>query len=415
MKNKRVNFMTYTKLDADSIISYILSIDTLHHFFGTDTLEASEIGDGNLNYVYIVRAADHPEKALILKQAVPYLRIAGEGYPLSRDRMSYEIRSLKLYNALIPQHVPDVLYADEAMSVIVLEYLSKHIIMREGMMDAIIYPNFAAHMGQFLAQTLFKTSSLFLEGTAKRQMMAQFNNNTELCGLTETFVFTAPYMEHETNEIDPLIEAEVLALREDTAFKIAMLELKYKFMNQSDALLHGDLHTGSIMINKDETYVIDSEFAFFGPFGFDVGALIGNLAMSWVSHFERSKDSHYQGWILESIVELYETFETYFLSLWSAAEQSALIEPGFIDHKGLKQYQQNFMQNILQESIGFAGAKISRRQLGIAGVADIRGIEEPKSRARAEKMALSIGIHLVKNYRTMHLITDLTDYLRNLK
>ncbi len=407
--------MVYDILDETTIVPYLLSIDIVQRFFGTNNLKASEIGDGNLNYVYIVRAVDEPEKALIVKQAVPYLRIAGDGYPLSRERMTYEIRSLQIYNELISDNVPDVLYADEAMSIVVMHYLAEHIIMREGMIDAVVYPNFAAHMGEFLAQTLFKTSSLYLKSTAKRQMMGQFVGNSELCALTETFVFTAPYMEHETNEIDPLIETEAKALREDNDFKTAMLALKYRFMNQSDALLHGDLHTGSIMINTEETFVIDSEFAFYGPFGFDIGALIGNLVMSWVSHFERSKDTAYQAWILETVIALYATFETRFLALWKSTEQSALVEKGFIDAEGLNAYQKTFMHNILQESIGFAGAKISRRQLGIAGVADIRGIEEPESRARAEKMALSIGIHLVKNYRSMTSIHDLTDYLKEMK
>ena len=58
----------------------------------------------------------------------------------------------------------------------------------------------------------------------------------------------------------------------DMEFKQKVLELKYKFMTQSDALIHGDLHTGSIMLNKKETYIIDPEFAFVGPFGFDIGA-----------------------------------------------------------------------------------------------------------------------------------------------
>lgn len=407
--------MVYDILDETKIIPYLLSVDAVRAFFGTRPLEGREIGDGNLNYVYMVRTADKPEMALIVKQAVPYLRIAGEGYLLSRERMNYEIRSLNIQNKLIPEHVPDVYYADEEMSVVVMQYLGDHIIMRDGMIDATIYPNFAAHMGEFLAQTLFKTSSLFLESLAKREVMERFIGNSELCALTETFVFTAPYMEHETNEIDPLIVAEAKALREDNAFKTAILELKYRFMNQSDALLHGDLHTGSIMINANETYVIDPEFAFFGPFGFDIGALIGNLVMSWVSHFERSKDPAYRAWILETVVELYEIFETRFLALWEATGQSALVEKGFIDSEGVKGYQKTFMQNILRESIGFAGAKICRRQLGIAGVADIRGIEEPQSRARAEKMALAIGIHLVKNYRNMHRITDLTDYLKEME
>jgi len=406
--------MVYEILDESKIISYLLGIDTLHDYFGSDQLHVNEIGDGNLNYVYIVHAVNDPKRAVVVKQAVPYLRIAGEGYPLSRERMTYEIRSLQLHNTLISKHVPDVLYADEAMSVVIMQYLDKHIIMRNGIIDAIRYPDFATHMGKFLAHTLFKTSSLYLQGPEKRSLMKQFVSNAELCALTETFVFTAPYMEHETNEIDPLIETEAKALREDNDFKIAMLGLKYRFMNQSDALLHGDLHTGSIMINAEETYVIDPEFAFFGPFGFDIGALIANLVMSWVSHFERSQDRVYQSWILETIIELYTRFESGFIDLWNKREESALIEKGFIDREGISLYQQTFMQNILQESLGFAGAKICRRQLGIAGVADIRGIEDPQARARAEKMALKIGIYLVKEYRSMNVITDLTDYLKEI-
>ena len=42
------------------------------------------------------------------------------------------------------------------------------------------------------------------------------------------------------------------------------------------------------MANKEETYVIDPEFAFFGPIGFDVGAFIGNLFLAY-AHEVRQK------------------------------------------------------------------------------------------------------------------------------
>ena len=44
-------------------------------------------------------------------------------------------------------------------------------------------------------------------------------------------------------------------------------------MGSPEALIHGDLHTGSIMVTESETRVIDPEFAFYGPMGFDVGAV----------------------------------------------------------------------------------------------------------------------------------------------
>ena len=74
------------------------------------------------------------------------------------------------------------------------------------------------------------------------------------------------------------------------AFKLETLKIKNSFMNKTDALLHRDLHTGAIMISANQTMIIDPEFALFGPMGFDLGALIANLILSWISHFERSKN-----------------------------------------------------------------------------------------------------------------------------
>lgn len=48
-------------------------------------------------------------------------------------------------------------------------------------------------------------------------------------------------------------------------------------MNNAQALIHGDLHSGSIFINEKGIKVIDPEFAFYGPMGYDIGNVIGNL------------------------------------------------------------------------------------------------------------------------------------------
>jgi 5-methylthioribose kinase len=52
-------------------------------------------------------------------------------------------------------------------------------------------------------------------------------------------------------------------------------------MERQQALLHGDLHTGSLMCTDDTTYVIDAEFAFCGPIAFDVGKMTANLLIAY--------------------------------------------------------------------------------------------------------------------------------------
>jgi 5-methylthioribose kinase len=298
------------------------------------------------------------------------------------------------------------------MSLVIMENLSEHIIMRKGLIAQTIYPNFTEHISNFLAETLFYSSSLYLDSSAKRALIDQFNSNTELCKLTEDFVFTFPYMAHETNEVNPHLVAEAKALFQENEFKKNVLKLKYIFMTQADALLHGDLHTGSIMLNQNETYVIDPEFAFVGPFSFDIAALIANLINAYISHFYRSENSEYQDWILQSIREVYTKFEEKFLTLWDNHPDSALLHADFISKEELDMFKIDFMQNIFSQSIGFAGCKIARPVFGIAGVEDIRGIEDDEKRKEAELMALSIGKNLILNYENIKDIDTLINYLR---
>ncbi|WP_457595064.1 S-methyl-5-thioribose kinase [Hydrogenimonas sp.] len=397
--------MSYQILTPQTLPEYLLSIPAIRDFFGDDAIEAEEIGDGNLNYVFVVRSAAHPQKSLIVKQAVPYLRCAGEEYALSRERMTFEIRALQGYTC----HAPKVYHADEAMSLVAMEHLKDHAILRKGLMEGVRYPLFADQIGDFLAETLFKTSSLYLPSDEKRRLIDRFNANTELCRLTEDFVFTFPYMENETNQIEPQCRAEAEALFKDAEFKRKILGLKYLFMNRTDALLHGDLHTGSIMVNERETFVIDPEFAFVGPFGFDIGALFANLGSAYISHFYRSGDEAYRAWLLQTIRQVWERFEAKFLELWRQTPSSALLTPGYLDAEALEPFRRDFMLEILRQSAGFAGCKMARRVFGIAGVEEIRGLEDPAERKEAMMRALATGRALVMAHDSIDSIDRIVE------
>jgi 5-methylthioribose kinase len=404
--------MNYHILTLQNIKNFLLSILNIKTFFNDENLIIQEIGDGNLNFVFIIKSQKDEQKALILKQAVPYLRCVGEGFPLSRQRMSFEIRALQSYEKLVPSLAPKIYYADEDMSVVVMQFLDKHIIMRKGLINSIYYNNFSEHISTFLANTLFFTSSLHLKSDQKRKLMDKFNSNRELCKLTEDFVFTFAYMQNETNEIDKNLKKEANNLFNQMDFRENILKLKYIFMTKSDALLHGDLHTGSIMINQKETFIIDPEFAFFGPFGFDIGALIANLINSYISHSILNDNIEYQNWILQIIREVYEKFETKFIILWDRQEESALITPNFIDDDTLTKFKKDFLHNMFQESIGFAGCKMARRVFGVAGVEEIRGIKEAQKREEASLKALKVGIKLIKNYENIKDIDELINTIK---
>ena len=400
---------SYQILDRESIVPYLLSIENIRDYFEDSDLSVDEIGDGNLNFVFIIKSIKDPQKALILKQAVPYLRCAGEDYALSRERMTFEIRALKHIARITPDAVPYIYHSDEDMSVVVMEFLADCTILRYEMIEGKMFVNLANHISTYLANNLFFTSSLYLNSTAKRALIDEFNHNVELCKLTEDFVFTCAFMPHETNEPNSSTNPQAQKLFGDMEFKKAVLGLKYKFMTQNDALLHGDLHTGSIMVNENESYVIDPEFAFVGALGFDIGAFMGNMIMSYTSSY----DARYKEWVLSTIIEFYEQFAEKFLALWNEHNDSALITDGFIDKEYLDMYKDEFIDNIFQESLGFGGCKMARRMFGIAGVADIRDMSDNTKKQKAIEKTLYIATHLVKNYKQIKNTKELIEVIKN--
>lgn len=392
----------YRILERDSVADYLRSIPTVDTVLGSGNLDIDEVGDGNLNFVFKVRNSQDPTRSVVLKQAVPYLRMVGEEWPLSRDRMTYEIRALQLYNELVPDFVPTIHHADEAMSTLVMECLDDHIILRLGTIEGVRYPRIADHIGEFLAQTLFRTSAFAVESQERRRLMDRFTLNSELCQLTEEFIFTFPYMEHDSNYSNPITEAWARAnLRNDTSYKLDVLSFKELFLAKTDALLHADLHTGSLMVNQAESYVIDMEFAYFGPFGFDIGKIMANFWMCATSHIHRSEGTEYRDWLIEQAFAIWTRFSTRFLELWNDAGESAMLTKGLLRTQEFDVYRDRFMNRLLRESMGFAACSLARRTLGIAGVADIRDIEAPELRAQLEITNLELSKLLMANHRTL--------------
>ena len=238
----------------------------------------TEVGDGNLNLVFIVKGG---RGGVAVKQALPYVRLVGESWPLPLSRAHYEFLALTRQAELAPGLVPALLHHDQALALTVMELLEPHIIMRKGLVAGTRYPRFVDDISTFMARTLFFTSDLALSAAEKKEGIAAFAGNHALCKITEDLIFTDPYRIAEQNRwTTPYLDGLAADLRDDMDLHVAISRLKLKFMASPEALIHGDLHTGSIMVTESETRVIDPEFAFYGPMGFDVGAIIVNLLLA---------------------------------------------------------------------------------------------------------------------------------------
>ena len=389
--------MSYQILTRETLLDYILAVDRCRDVLGEgEGLVVTEIGDGNLNYVYRVSRPGSDKQSLIVKQAVPYLRMVGETWPLNKDRMIVEIKALQAYNRIAPEFVPDIYHADEEMCVLIMQDLGTIQVLRYAMIDGVAIPDVGVDIGRFLATTLFSTSYLGMESVERRKLMGDFTLNDDLCKLTEDFIFTFPFIDHESNYENPPTNKYALELfRSNPEFLKRVLHFKELFLSKADALLHGDLHTGSLMAGPKQTYVIDTEFAFFGPFGFDIGKIIANFLMSYTSHFHRDGGPTYQASLLGEIRNIWTTFEPEFLAQWNDTSSSALFHEGFLDETDLAVYKSAFMKQIFEDAVGFCACSLARRTVGIAGVADIRSIEDIRERTKLEKINIDLSYRLM--------------------
>ncbi|CAN0553538.1 unnamed protein product, partial [Ectocarpus sp. 12 AP-2014] len=115
----------------------------------------------------------------------------------------------------------------------------------------------------------------------------------------------------------------------------------------AQALIHADLHTGSVMATEGSTQVIDPEFAFYGPMGFDLGALIANLLLAYCAVPGNGQGEDYAEWLLEQVSTVWTSFKGAFLELWRDEELhkgQAYLRAMYPDTKGLEDAQAQYMQ-----------------------------------------------------------------------
>jgi len=376
-------YRTFTAADA---------VEYARQFGGVDDpaslVEAEEIGDGNLNLVFKIFDRQGNSR-VIVKQALPYVRCVGESWPLTLDRARLEAQTLIEHYKYCPQHTVRVTHYDETLAVMVMEDLSSHRIWRGELVKGAFYPQAAAQLGEYLAQTLFHTSDFVLHPHQKKAEVARFIN-PEMCEITEDLFFNDPYTDHERNSYPQALEPLVASLRDDEALRIAVAGLKHRFFAHAEALLHGDIHSGSIFVADNSLKAIDAEFGYFGPIGFDVGTALGNLLINYcglpglLAPREAAEGRELR---LNDVREVWNTFAARFLAL--AQEKTtdvALACPG---------YAQAFLRKVWADTIGYCGTELIRRTVGMSHVADMKLIKDEAMRIECIRSCITLGRTLI--------------------
>jgi 5-methylthioribose kinase len=410
---------SYPILDAGSLPAYLAAIDAVPSRLGGEPgqWQVREVGDGNLNLVFIVEG---PAGSLCVKQALPYVRAAGPSWPMSPERAFFEQAYYAAVAPYVGAAIPAIYHYDAHAYCTIMERLTPHIILRHGLMQAQRYEHIGRDIGDYIARACYFSCDFAQPFERKLDGISLFAANKALLRITVDLVFTDPYVDSTRNRhTSPQLDELVGELRRDSQLKLAAAHFGYRFLTQMQALIHGDLHSGSVMVSAQDSRVIDPEFACYGPIGFDLGAFFGNLLLSWFSQPGLAAPNEdrgpYQRWILQQITLFWDSFRHRFLSLWERQAGGDAYPPGMFESApaaaALAGEREAFMDSLFADMLGFGACKMIRRMLGFAHVSDFESIADPDRRADCEAGALALARLLLTRPQAFQRLDDVIEAL----
>lgn len=385
MEKNREKYQEHFLLDENTVIDYVQ--ETCQYFSDDAKLQAKEIGDGNINYVFRIWD-ENTGKSLVIKQADKKLKSSGRPLSLYRNKIEAEI--LRIESLYAPKQVPVIYHYDEKMYALAMEDISAYHNLRKELIQGAIYPNFAQQISDFMVNVLVSTTDVLMDRHEKKEHVKHFIN-IELCDISEDLVFTEPYNDYKKRNILTKGNERFVGkvLYEDHELQTEVAKLRDSFMNHAQALLHGDLHSGSIFINEKGIKVIDPEFSFYGPIGYDVGNVIGNLFLCWASKlYSCNNDRDFLTWIEQTIIDIFDQFKEKATKKLIEEANCNLYTDAFIA---------SYVQQMMSDAIGMAGTEMIRRVVGDTKVQEIQELAEGKEKIGIERISILTAVNFIKN------------------
>jgi 5-methylthioribose kinase len=356
-------------LTGPEVAGYLADRPALRELIDPATVTVSEVGDGNLNQVFV--CADAAGRRLVLKQALPYVRLVGPSWPMTEQRAAREAAALRVHGEL-SDAVCRLLAFDAPRFVLALEDLSDHEVMRTRLNAGGSHAGVVEVLADYVADVAFGTSFLALDEQEFRRRAAAAVN-PELCAITEDLVLTEPYLGAERNSVRASVAGAVQRLQDDAAWVDAALALKHRFVTAQEALVHGDLHTGSVFVRGTagdpdfSVKVFDVEFACYGPVGFDLGLLWANLLFAGVRAAVLGEPERARS-LVEEVPRSWERFCGRLIAHWPQRRSPAKYPDSFLAW---------WLRRIRSDALGFAGCEAARRTIGLAKVSDLESLDDP--------------------------------------
>lgn len=346
-------------------------------------LTAEPIGDGNLNDVIrVISPTFKGPNSAIAKRGPPYIKCLGPEYPLNVNRTKLEYSAITRYNSIVPGCVSKPLCWVGDCNMFFVEDLKDFEVLRKLLINGVDCEKAILKLAKEIGIIHNETHYTKVPRNEFTEMAEEFRNE-DMVSLTKQFVFTAPFVKGEpTNRCADNVIPVLSQIYDDATVLNAADKMKQMFLERKESLLHGDLHTGSIMAATDgsDAKMIDLEFAYVGPCAFDVGMFLANLIFTYYQHMSTPQNNDVHRQYSYSIVDLCKSFVDVYLQHMTCIG----------DH-----------ESFVSEVAGFCGCEIVRRIVGAAHVEDLKNSEY------VEQDALGSGIRLLRAMHRIHTIDRL--------
>lgn len=342
---------------------------------------AEEDGDGYVNFIFRVQSE---KEAYVLKQGLPFGRMTGE--PMNMERTKLEYDAMRIYYAIVPEYVPFLKFMDEENNVFVMEDVSYLKVSRFQFNKNILFPSFGKQCGEFIAKTNFYTSEYYLDRKEYGDLQVRFSN-VEQRNIMENGMFLERFGTGDDTSLGAEFEQFCRDMSHDKRYVSELYKIRRTYMSHADCLIHSDLHTSNIFVSEDKMKVIDMEFAFMGPFGYDLGYLAGNLISQYCAACFKPFDSEEErtsvkAYYLATLKSLYETYFTVFVECWDKDVKER--------YKGQEILRDSILEEALVDSIGYASMVNWFRAASPIEYPDFEVIEDKDAKRKAKVLSLLI-------------------------
>jgi 5-methylthioribose kinase len=343
-----------------------------------------EVGDGNMNRVFVAVPDDPATPGLAVKQAPPWIHRLGPSAPMSPERALIEAKALRAFARYAPRQTPRVLDVDPDRFAFTMEDLSDLTVLRTALNQGARLGQTSAEVGDLVGRVTFATSVAGADARQRADLLAE-SVNPLLAEVTLQYLLGEPFADAEHNHHHPSLGAAVENLRRDPAVRTELATLRASFGASAQALVHGDLHTGSVMVGvrygEPVVRVIDPEFAMVGPIGIDLGLYLANVLIAAVRAYgdgdaERGDDH------AASVADCWDAFCAAWRDGWPDRVDPLLDDGWLLRH----------LRGVWHDAVGFAAVELVRRVAGYSHASDLDSLPDP---GPASAVVLNLGHRLL--------------------